>query len=343
MTLLLIEGFDHFTSDAHLVDKGWDLGSEGAGWIDVNSSNGRFGGNGLSIQYSAYHVYARKNFGVNKSTIYFGMAFKLMEATPTGYNASDNGMLTFLDESSVVQVEFFVNSAYGISAYQGDTTLLGSTSDQVVPLQKWCYLEGKITISATIGVVELKVNGVQVLNLTSQDTKNGSDYIRYIQLASIYNDKHTLFDDIYIDDAAYHGDCRVKIFLPDSISTTNNSFTASAGNKDECVDDNPPTDDTDYIYSSTLNHKQGFGITTGSLGTVEGIQLNNFTRIDQAGTRKITPLIRSNGTDYLGTETEEITAEYKFESEIWETDPDDSSAWTQTKLEAAEFGLEITT
>jgi hypothetical protein len=71
--------------------------------------------------------------------------------------------------------------------------------------------------------------------------------------------------------------------------------------------------------------------------------LNNFTRIDQAGTRKITPLIRSNSTDYQGTETDVITSEFKFESEIFETDPDDSNAWTQTKLEAAEFGLEITT
>jgi hypothetical protein len=342
MTLLLIEGFDHFTSDAHLEDKGWDIGLGGA-FIDIDSSHARFGGNGLQIINSAAANYVRKNIGVNKSTIYFGIAVKVDEATPIGYTASDNAMLTFLDESSVVQVEFFVNSAYGISAYQGDSTLLGSTSDQVVPLQKWCYLEGKITISATVGEVTLRINETQVLNLTSQDTKNGSDYIRYIQLASIYNDITTLFDDMYIDDAEFHGDCRVKTFLPDSVSTTNNSFTASAGNKDECVDDNPPTDDTDYIYSDTLNHKQGFGITTGSLGTVKGIQLNNFTKIDQAGTRKITPFIRSNGTDYDGTETAEITSDYKFEHECWDDDPDDSNPWTQTKLEAAEFGLEITT
>jgi hypothetical protein len=114
-------------------------------------------------------------------------------------------------------------------------------------------------------------------------------------------------------------------------------------NKDECVDETPSNEDTDYIYSDTLNHKQGFGITTGSLSTVKGIQLNNHCRLDQAGTRKITPLIRSNSTDYSGTETGAIPADYRFESEIFETDPDDSSAWTQTKLEAAEFGLEITT
>jgi hypothetical protein len=252
-------------------------------------------------------------------------------------------LITIYDESGVKQVRIHVNSSYGLSAYQGDNTLLGSTANNIFEDNKWFYLEGKITISATVGEVTLRVNETQVLNLTSQDTKNGSDYIRYFGICAMYNDLVTLFDDIYIDDAQFHGDCRIRTFLPDSVSSTNNSFTASAGNKDECVDDDPPTDDTDYIYSDTLNHKQGFGITTGSLSTVKGIQLNNFTRIDQAGTRKITPLIRSNGTDYSGTETGEITADYIFESEIWETDPDDSSAWTQTKLEAAEFGLEITT
>ncbi len=342
MALLLIEGFDHFTSDAHLTAKGWDLGM-GEGFITGGSSYGRFGGNGVRIASSTELTYVKKNIGVSKSTIYFGVAFYLDLATPSGYNESDNGFITLLDESSVTQIKLFVDADYGISAYQGDETLLGSTSAGVIPLKKWCYVEGKITISATVGVVELKVNGNQVLNLTSKDTKNGSDYIRYIKFSGVYSSKYVWIDDLYVDDAQFHGDCRVRTFLPDSISGTNNSFTASAGNKDECVDDNPPTNDTDYIYSNTLNHKQGFGITTGSLGTVKAIQLNNFCRDDAAGSRKITPFIRSNSTDYSGTETGVITADYVFEHEIWETDPDDSNAWTQTKLEAAEFGLEITT
>jgi hypothetical protein len=339
MALLLIEGFDHFTSDAHLEDKGWDIGS-GSGFITVGSAYGRFGGNGVKVINSV--CYLRKNIGSDESTIYFGVAIKIDVGTPGGYYAVHGGFIELRDEANTIQVRFYIGSDYKILAYQGDGTLLG-TATVACPFQKWFYLEGKIVIHATTGAVELKMNGTQVLNLTSQDTKNGTDYIRYIQFGSIYDDIDTLFDDVYVDDAAYHGDCRVKVFLPDDVSTTNNSFTASAGNKDECVDDNPPTDDTDYIYSDTLNHKQGFGITTGSLGTVIGIQLNNFCRIDEAGTRKITPLIRSNSTDYQGTETDIITADYKFESEVFEDDPDDSNPWTQTKLEAAEFGLEITT
>jgi hypothetical protein len=340
MTLLMIEGFDHFTSDAHLADKGWEASTSSSA---VHSLYGRYGGRGLESASSNPAEYVRKNIGVNKSTIYFGVAIKKNEAGVITLITSESPLISLRDDSNVYQVKIYANSNFGLSAYKGDNTLLGSTADFVFLEQRWFYLEGKITISATVGVVELKVNGIQVLNLTSQDTKYGSDYIRYIQFACIANDRTTHFDDIYIDDAQFHGDCRIRTFLPDSISSTNNSFTASAGNKDECVDDNPPTDDTDYITSDTLNHKQGFGITTGALGTVKGIQLNNFCRIDEAGSRKITPIIRSNGTDYSGTETVDITSDYLFEHEIWETDPDDSNPWTQTKLEAAEFGLEITT
>lgn len=340
MALLMLEGFDHFSSDAHGMSKGWDsLGT----YHTIGTSYGRFGGRGMQISWSSPGATPKKNIGADKTTIYFGVAIKKFEGGTPGYSSSDESLITIYDESSVKQVRIHVNSSYGLSAYQGDNTLLGSTANNIFEDQRWFYLEGKITISATVGEVTLRVNEIQVLNLTSQDTKNGSDYIRYFGICSMYNDMATLFDDIYIDDAEFHGDCQVKTFLPDDVSTTNNSFTASAGAKDECVDDNPPTDDTDYIYSNTLNHKQGFSITTGTLGTVKGIQLNNFTRDDAAGSRKITNFIRSNGTDYSGTESDQLTADYKFEHDCWDDDPDDSNPWTQTKLEAAEFGLEITT
>jgi hypothetical protein len=251
--------------------------------------------------------------------------------------------MRFRDVSAVTQIRLHAMPDFSIAAYQGDGTLLGASAESTLPNQKWFYFEAKITISATVGEVTLRINENQILNLTSQDTKNGDDYVRSMIFYGMFSSREVYMDDMYIDDAQFHGDCRVRTFVPDSISSTNNNFTASAGNKDECVDDIPSNEDTDYITSDTLNHKQTFGITTGVLGTVIGIQLNNHCRVDEAGVRKITPIIRSNSINYLGTETEEIPANFYFENEIWETDPDDSNSWTQTKLEAAEFGLEITT
>jgi len=335
MSLILMDGFDHYSAN-----QSYDKNVITIENAVMTTTNGRFGSGGFRCGGGNYSF--KVGMGVNKSTIYLGIAANKSEGDQPVFSSS-YPILLFYDESGISQVSVYVNPNFSIGVYRGTTTLLGTSSADAYPNLKWFYLEAKVTISATVGEVTIRVNETQVLNLTSQNTKNGSDYIRSIKFAGIHNALDVYYDDLYVDDAQFHGDCRIRTFVPDSISSINNDFTASAGNKDECVDETPSNEDTDYIYSDTLNHKQTFGITTGSLGTVIGIQLNNHVRIDQAGTRKITPLIRSNSTNYSGTETDEITAEYLFESKIWETDPDDSNAWTQTKLEAAEFGLQITT
>ncbi len=341
MALLLIEGFDHF-AETEADEKGWTVGQPS--YAAIGSTYGRFGGQGVEMincSFSSFG-YISKSLGVNKSTIYFGIAVKKVEQGIPSINTVDWGLINFLDDVGVKQIKLFINGSYGLTAYR-DTILLGSSADGVVPDNKWFYLEGKITISDTIGEVTLRINETQVLNLTSQDTKNGSDYMRYVYISAIYDDMIAYYDDLYIDDAQFHGDCRVRTFMPD-LDGNSADFTRSAGSNDyECVDETLTNEDTDYISSNTLNHKSIFGITTGALGTVKAIQVNNSCRLDEAGVRKIKAIARSNATDYQGAESGEIAANYAMESEIWELDPDDSGAWTQTKLEAAEFGLEITT
>ena len=337
MTLLWMDGFDHYTT-AQLLDKGYaPLYQAGVG-----STYARLNGQGLRLIINGYCEYSLKDS--NKTTLYVGYAARQYSLEKRPVINLDFPFLGFKDESGVYQVKLVISPSYEIKVYNGDDTLLGTSATYAFSGIRWQYFETKVTISATVGVVEVKINGTQILNLTSQNTKNGSDYIKIVRFGEINYNVGVLIDDFYIDDAQFHGDCEIKSFMPDSISATNNDFTASAGNKDDCVDEAQSNEDTDYIISDTLNHIQTFGITTGGLSsTIKGIQVNNHCRLDQAGTRQITPIIRSNGTNYSGTETEDIVADYNFESEVWELDPDDSGAWTQVKLEAAEFGLEITT
>jgi len=334
MTLLWMDGFDHYNIND--ISEKWDAVSTGS--CLISSSYGRFGSQGFRAY--GFNSSLRKIFA-DKVTVYMGLAFYKEGAS--SLNGGNIPLITFEDSSFVDQVRICLQDDFSIDVYQGDGTLLGSSATGVFANSKWCYIEAKVTISATVGVVEVNVNGTQIINLTSQDTKNGTDYIGAIILNGLSPNQYSRWDDFYIDDAQFHGDCRIRTFMPDADGNSTD-FTRSTGSNDyECVDEAQSNGDTDYISSDTLNHKSIFGITTGALGTVEGIQLNNHCRLDEAGTRKITPIIRSNSTDYSGTETETIAANYQFENEIWETDPDDAAAWTQTKLEAAEFGLEITT
>ena len=336
MALILMDGFDHYgQAEAHLI--GWNF----HGTYNSFGSYGRFGSGGVRTTYHDQEV--KRNIGVNKSTLYIGIAFAKWEGGTPTFNIG-SPFVFFTDELDVDQVKFHLSPTYEILVYQGDGTLLATSAVDILKDYVWKYLELKVVISATVGVVEVRVNGVEVINETGLDTKNGSDYMRNFAFSAFATQQTAYYDDLYIDDAQFHGDCRIKTFMPDSDSATHTDFVRSAGSNDyECVDETDPNEDTDYIYANVVGDISTFGITTGTLGTVQGIQLNNYLRKDDAGTRKIKPLIRSNGADYQGTELDDVPANYIFYSDIWETDPDDSNVWTQTKLEAAEFGLEITT
>ena len=340
MTLLFVEGFDHFVSDDHLIDKGWEIYS---GYVAVHSNYKRFDtGNGVLLNHAGGYII--KTIDPNETTLYLGFAVKENSVYGLNYDVS-RPFLNFKDEFDVDQVKVHLTTSNEVQVNDGTSALLGKSSQYVVPDHQWFYFEIKVTISATVGEVTARINGTQVLNLTSQNTKNGSDYIGKIKINGLDIVENTGFltyiDDLYIDDAQFHGDCRVKTFFPDSDSGTHTDLVRSTGSNDyECVDDNPPNDDTDYISGNTPGDISAFGITTGALGTVIGTQLNNYMRKDDAGSRTGRPILRSNGADYNGI-TRDISADYYFHNDIWELDPDDSGAWTQTKLEAAEFGLEI--
>ncbi len=336
MSLLFLEGFENYAS-ATDPQKKWSLRSIQT----ISTSYGRFGSNGAYMSTASHFIQKNLNLGT-KTTLVAGLAFYINSgATPT--YSSSFPILEFQDESGVDQVRLHLNNSFGFDVYNGAETLLGSSADALVASYRWYYLEMKAVIHDTTGSVEVHLGGEQILNLTSKDTKIGSAYADRVRINCIYSNVSTYFDDIYIDDSNLHGDCRVLTFRPDADGNSSD-FTRSTGSNDyECVDEQGSNEDTDYIYSDTLNHKSIFGITTGALGTVKGIQLNLDCRLDEAGTRKITPICRSNSIDYSGSESGVLGASYAYELQCWDTDPNDSNPWTQAKLEAAEFGLEITT
>jgi hypothetical protein len=334
MALRLIEGFDHYNTVAQMVSKGWTH------YYGDAPVSGRFDGRAAVVQIDSGYWHHTVP-GTLASTMYFGMAlYYAGDQTPI-INTS-RCIFRILDEAATTQLSICVNPNHGISVYRG-ATLIGTSDTGIVPASGWFYIELKVVIDNSAGEVTVRIGGTQVYSLTSADTRAGTAYVGAFRIGCIYPDEDTYYDDLYVDDAGYHGNCHITTFYPDA-DGANTAFARSAGSNDyECVDDNPPNDDTDYIYSATVTEKSTFGITTGALGSVKGIQLNNRLKVDGLGARLVKPVVRSNSTDYAGGVFDPITDSWLFYPRIYETDPDDSNPWTQTKLEAAEFGLQIDT
>jgi hypothetical protein len=340
MTLLYTQGFDHFDDGNELLSTLYD--AVGASLILSNWGSGRFnyGRSIFTDSASAYWEIGGGRFAL--ATLYFGLAMKIDKSD--GVYSSGNAMWDFRDISDYQHLKMhLVGTTFDFRNGETDTQLF--TPVEIIPsINKWYYVELKLVISATVGEIVIKVNETEIVNETGLNTKHssGGNNIDIMKFAGGQVDVGITYDDIYVDDSQFHGDCRIKTFFPDSDSATHTDFVRSGGSNDyECVDENDPNSDTDYIYANVVGDISAFGITTGVLGIVKAVNLVHVMRKDDGGDRKIKHLVRSNSIDYQGVE-KSIISDYVGVDHIWELDPDDSGAWDQTKIEAAEFGLEIT-
>jgi hypothetical protein len=333
MTLLFIDGFDHYTS-SQMVEKGYITVSSGG----ISSSYARFEGQGW--RGNNINHYFEKDIGVNKSTIYFGIAIKKVIDIAPQYS-SNYPLLTIYDEARAMQIRIHLMPAFSLKVYDGASNVLGESSNSVFPDQRWCYLEVKIIISDTVGEVEIKVDEAQVLNLTSKDTKNGTDYIRYIRYRAINASQETWFDDFYIDDAQFHGDSRVLFFFPEE-NGSYSDFTPSAGSNYENVDEVTPDDDDTYNVGNDEGDKDSYGVdASGVSGIVRGVQVSNLLRKTGTLSVKTKELLKTGGSDFLGDE-KTLSTDYHYGVKLWENNPDTSNPWTPSEVDAAEFGVEVT-
>lgn len=225
---------------------------------------------------------------------------------------------------------------------------------------KWTYIEVRMKISNTAGEIEVKINGVQRLNLTSTDTQGDSgstefDTVRMVGgegLSNTDTSEQWFIDDFYALDASgssnttFLGPIKVESLFPTAEGTTIN-FTPSTGTDNSAnVDDNPKNDDTDYNSSSdTASNKDLF--TTGNLsnltGNIKAVQVVNQAKVEEPGAIGLQSIV-SEGTPTQGTGSVIEIADpsvYKDVKHIFETNPDTSSAWVVSEVNGMEIGYEI--
>ena len=346
MSLLFCDGFDHYYDDYDNIK--WDV--HGNAPDIYPSPNGRRGGGCLMIQY--VDEYISKIIPASTTAI-TGFAIKSLNSI----NSGTENLIEFRDFENGVHIGIRVynpnNSPGGayLRAYRGDgTTLLGTTTDRVFKFNRWQYIEAKATISDTVGEVHIRVGGETVLSLTGIDTKEQSNaYIDEVRYTACHGNSDDIFlDDLYIcNDSGtvnndFLGDIKVTAHFPDS-DGAHTDFTPSTGTSHYATVDESLISESDYNDGDTLNDIDSYGITAASdLGTIHGIQVVSCAQNPDVGTRKIKTVVRSNSVDYVGSNEETLSNTSSILKEVFETDPDDSAAWTKTKLDAAEFGIKIT-
>ncbi len=331
MALRFVDGFDHYSLPSQLSMKYQTLSIS-----DATFMTGRRAGSQALLFRSAEWIAVTLD---NQTTWVVGLAVYFV-------GNGTEAIVRFYDSAGDVQASVVVQTNGTIRLYRGTTTTSLAVSDLALNLNTWYYLEVKINIADSGGLFEARVNE-QVWATYTGDTKQtsvagASRVILYGRAAD------NAIDDLYICDGTgssnndYLGDCRVDTIYPNGTGAHSSFTPQGSGTNWENVDETLMDEDTSYNHSNTIGHKDSFAFTNlpAITGTIFGVQACIGARKDDAGVRVVRPLTRIDGTDYEGGD-QYLASSFLFARNIWEQNPDTSSAWVQADIDDAEFGYKI--
>lgn len=340
MSLIFIDGFDHYTSSE--IGKKWDVVGSNSGFNpEIYSTSGRRGGGALRGVFS---VSVRKNVPQGNSWV-IGFAYNL-SALPGG----NHSIVTLRDPTTNIHCQLGINAGGQLYIARNGTVL--QTSTFTYSTNQWSYIEWKVTVadSTSSNSCVVRVNGVSVLNLTAgSDIKNTSDPVGSIEFSpSSQFSSPGFIDDLYICNQSgstnndFLGDCRVDSVLPTADGTYADG-TPSTGTAHYATVDEATPNTTDYVALDTVGQKDSYNfpdLPTVVSPTVYGVQVNPYWLKDDAGSRTATTFVRSGTTDQDGASVA-LSTSAVYSPQVYETNPATSTAWTQTTVNAAEFGVKV--
>jgi len=336
MAVVGMEGFDHLSFAQHDYKQGWSIGT---GAVVA----GRFGGQAIRCNANNSST-ATLTLPSTYSELYAG--FALRQGTLPGggqhlfafVNGATNILRMLVTTSGAEYVWYLANSA---------GTVLGTTTTPIV-VDVWYYVEIKCIVSATVGQVELRINGSTTPEIaTAANVNTGSTAIAGVLIRTTSGSATTNFcdfDDMYVVDTSgsaptntWLGETKVETLYPSS----NGSNTAWTGVYTDVDDPATYDGDTTYISSSTPGDKETYGMTNLSpgTGTVFAVQTNVTARKDDAGARTIAPILRTGGTDYAGTTSPSLGSDYMDYKQLYERLDPVGNAWSIATVNAMEAGV----
>lgn len=216
-------------------------------------------------------------------------------------------------------------------------TVIGTTTGPVLVTNAWQHIECKILHSATAGTVEVRVEGVTVLNLTGQNTSSGG--LGCAQVA------------VHVVGGGGGDQCYVKDFVVwNGGGSSNNNFLGAVivvgllPASDEALNwtpvgaangwsilDNAPPVDTDYIEAGTGPIPAAYAATLTDLPpnvtSVRGVMTLVRARKTDGGDGNIQVSALSGASAATGA-NRPITSAFTYWSDIFEQDPATAAAWT---------------
>jgi hypothetical protein len=339
MSLLFIDGFDHYaTAD---ITKKWN--SVG-GSPSINATGGRRGSGCFRVTSNNFNT--TKTFAAS-SAVVAGFAYTNSTLIAT--------IIAALLDAGTVQVNLHQNADGTLSVTRNGAALTNGTSTNAISAGTYYYIEWKMSIANSIGAntCKVRVNGVDWITVaTGQDTQNTANatcnQLR-IGIVGAAGGTHD-WDDLYLLDLTgpgpdndFLGDVRIDTIYPNADGNYS-QFTPSTGTDHYALVDETTPNTTDYNDGDTVGDRDSYAfgnLTALTSQTVYGVQVNAAILKDDAGAKSASTFARSGATNTDGASAALSTSQ-AYISQIYTTDPNGGGAWTESAVNAAEFGVRVT-
>jgi len=338
MSLLYVDGFDSYDTSA--IGYRWDTA---LGCTIDNLHPRTLGGNYLKITDNI-----EKMFQPSSNVLVNGFAFRIDD-----YQISPNPFkISYYDVDGNLGVEYILSYDSGTNKYGFICKFNGGvlfTTAFTMVASNWYFIENKVLIDKTNGIVIMKIND------STEGTASGIATVdNSVSLESYSKVKYTVgagcyeLDDLYILDNTgsthvdFLGNILILALAPDSDGTNTNFSPNGSANNFECVDEKNIDGDVTFVSSDILNSVDTYNYPDISNNyQIKAVVSNIVARKTDAGNRAISHVVRSGGTNY-SLDDISLLDNYSFSQRVWEKDPNTLNDWDNTGLNSAEFGVKVT-
>ncbi len=338
MALLFLDGCDHYDARAELADK-WTQEDI----VSVNTTGGRFGGGALVLAPIFDEVYMTIP---GLTEVFAGCHFN----TPSIPTLEE--VMAFLNGSSI-QIAIQVTQSGQIKVLRGGTIIDGSAGG-VIHTNTWHTIEVRVVHHDTTGVVQVRIDGEQVIDFLGDTIPSGAADIDRVEFRAPSLSGNVTMDDFYILDTTgsapqntFLGDWRIDTLYPDgdgNYTEFNVTNPASPTTHWDKVEETPTVDDNSYNETNTNADRDTF--TMGNLAAITAQTILSLQQVSRAessvtGASNMRNKLRISGSDFNGATQGTTLNVFAYLLELWDLDPNAGPGpWTETVINGIESGFE---
>ena len=196
-------------------------------------------------------------------------------------------------------------------------------------------------INDSTGVCQIKINGSLCIDFSGDTKATSLSNIQSVRFDCNQVGTTLYLDDIVVRDDDWPGQGGVYVLKPNT-GSTNENWTASTGNPEDCVDD-LPVSYTDYVYTNAITpdteHLFGIESLPISAPIIKGVGVFCNAKVTAPSNAYIHTMLKVGTTTDLGNNVGIDTSE-QWLITYYDVNPDDTAPWEDTDIDALEIGVE---